>query len=94
MSYRLLTGGITLDSNRGSIVILSIIVGAIMFLLSSFLLYSIYLDHQIANSSIDHLQSYYLAEDKIYLCFDEGSSYYDELILVVQLTGGNIFYSM
>lgn len=81
MSYRLLTGGITLDSNRGSIVILSIIVGAIMFLLSSFLLYSIYLDHQIANSSIDHLQSYYLAEDKIYLCFDEGSSYYDELIL-------------
>ena len=81
MSYRLLSGGITLDSNKGSIVILSIIVGAIMFLLSSFLLYSIYLDHQIVNSSIDHVQSYYLAEDKIYLCFDEESSYYDELIL-------------
>lgn len=81
MPYSLLSGVIILDSNKGSIVILSIIVGAIMFLLSSFLLYSIYLNHQIVNSSIDHLQSYYLAEDKIYLCFDEGSSYYDELIL-------------
>lgn len=67
--------------NKGSILILSIIVGSIMFLLSTFFLYFIYLDKQIVNSSINNTQSYYLAEDKIYICFDEESDYYKKLIL-------------
>ena len=73
-----------MDNDKGSILILSIIIGAIMFLLSNFLLYAIHLDNQIVTSSVNNTQSYYLAEDKIYLCFDEGSTYYDELISILK----------